>query len=194
MSIVKRKDDLLIRDYIEGDDNALEILINRHKSRIYGFIYSKIPDKAICNDIFQDTFIKVIKTLKSGSYSEQGKFLPWIIRISNNLIMDHFRMLKNKSLLHKSIDDDFFGTILDESLSIENELIFNQIQEDLNKILKELPPEQEEVVILSIYNNMTHKEIAELKKISINTSLGRMRYAIKNLRKIIERNRISLTH
>lgn len=195
MSNIELTDDLLIKKYIEGNENALNILIKRHESRIYGFIHSKIPDRETCNDIFQDTFVKVIKTLKSGSYSEQGKFLSWITKISHNLAMDYFRENKFNYLYFKSIEEGTcYDSVFDETPSVENRIIINQIKNDLKKILEKLPPEQKEIIILKMYHNMSHKEIAELKNISINTSLGRMRYAIINLRKIIKINKIILTN
>lgn len=195
MSNTELTDDLLIKEYIEGNGNALSILIKRHESRIYGFIYSKIRDKEICNDIFQDTFVKAIKTLKSGSYNEQGKFLPWIAKISHNLVMDYFRRNRFNYLLFKSIEEGTnYNSVFDETPSVENRIIINQIKNDLKKILEKLPPEQKEIIVLKMYHNMSHKEIAELKNISINTSLGRMRYAIINLRKIIKKNQIILTN
>lgn len=195
MSNIELTDDSLIKEYIEGNENALSILIKRHESRIYGFIYSKIRDKEICNDIFQDTFVKVIKTLKSGSYNEQGKFLSWITKISHNLVMDYFRRNRFNYLLFKSIEEGTnYDSVFDETPSVENRIIINQIKNDLKKILEKLPSVQKEIIILKMYHNMSHKEIAELKNISINTSLGRMRYAIINLRKIIKKNQIILTN
>lgn len=195
MGNIELPDDSLIKEYIEGNENALSILIKRHESRIYGFIYSKIRNKEICNDIFQDTFVKVIKTLKSGSYNEQGKFLSWIAKISHNLVTDYFRKNKFHYLFFKSIEEGtYYDSVFDETPSVENRIIINQIKNDLKKILEKLPPEQKEIIILKMYNNMSHKKIAELKNISINTSLGRMRYAIINLRKIIKKNQIILTN
>ncbi|MDQ6530677.1 sigma-70 family RNA polymerase sigma factor [Flavobacterium sp. LHD-85] len=186
-------DSLLIKNYIEGNEEALSKLINRHKSRIYGFIYSKIKDTDIANDIFQDTFVKVIKTLKNNSYKEEDKFVSWVMRISHNLIMDHFRKIKRMPIQRNNDEFSIFSILSDNSPNIENRIIIDQLQIDLKELIEELAYDQKEILIMRIYCNMSFKEIAEEKEISINTALGRMRYALNNLRKIIERNNISLT-
>ncbi|MCM0667224.1 RNA polymerase sigma factor [Flavobacterium tyrosinilyticum] len=186
-------DSLLIKKYVAGNEEALSKLINRHKSRIYGFIYSKIKDTDIANDIFQDTFVKVIKTLKSNSYKEEDKFVSWVMRISHNLIMDHFRKIKRMPI-HRDTDEfSIFSILSDNSPNIENRIITNQIQIDLKKLIEELNDDQKEIVEMRLYRNMSFKEISEEKEISINTALGRMRYAINNLRAIIKKNKITLT-
>ncbi len=184
----------MVRDYMSGDEKALEILINKHNQRISSFIYSKVLDRDITEDIFQDTFIKVIKTLKRGAYSEEGKFLPWVMRIAHNLIIDHFR--KNKRMPKFDCNGDFniFSVIGDEQLNAERQLIKEQIDSDLTLLIEELPEDQREVLVMRIYKNMSFKEISENTGVSINTALGRMRYALINLRKIIERNNIVLTN
>jgi RNA polymerase sigma-70 factor (ECF subfamily) len=192
MGNMELRDDLLIRDYIRGNDNALNLLIRKYESKIYGYIYSEIQNKTICNDIFQETFIKVINSLKSGSYSEQGKFMPWITRISHNLIMDYHRQNKYKHTVLRYLEDIHFEPAQDETSTAENKIILDQIQKDIREILKKIPPEQKEIIMLKMYENMTHKEIAKLKNISINTSLGRYRYALINLRKIIIKDRLDL--
>jgi len=186
-------DSLLIKKYVEGNEEAFSKLINRHKSRIYAFIYSKIKDTDIANDIFQDTFIKVIKTLKSNSYKEEDKFVSWVMRISHNLIMDHFRKIKRMPI-HRDTDEfSIFSILSDNSPNIENRIITNQIQIDLKKLIEQLNDDQKEIVEMRLYRNMSFKEISEEKEISINTALGRMRYAINNLRAIIKKNKITLT-
>ncbi|MGB5205833.1 RNA polymerase sigma factor [Eudoraea sp.] len=187
-------DSELVRDYISGDEKALEVLINRHNQRISSFIYSKVMDRDITEDIFQDTFIKVIKTLKKGSYSEEGKFLPWVMRIAHNLIIDHFR--KNKRMPKFEGTDDFniFSVIGDDKLNVEKQIIKDQIDSDLGSLIEELPDDQKEVLLMRIYKDMSFKEISENTGVSINTALGRMRYALINLRKIIERHNIVLTN
>ncbi|MEK6154209.1 sigma-70 family RNA polymerase sigma factor [Flavobacteriaceae bacterium 3-367] len=187
-------DSVLVKDYISGDEKALEILINRHNQRISSFIYSKVMDRDITEDIFQDTFIKVIRTLKKGSYSEEGKFLPWVMRIAHNLIIDHFR--KNKRMPKFEGNDDFniFSVIGDEKLNAEKQIIKNQIDSDLRFLVEELPDDQKEVLLMRIYKDMSFKEISENTGVSINTALGRMRYALINLRKIIDRHNIVLTN
>ena len=187
-------DALLVKNYIDGNENALSVLIKRHESKIYGFIYSKISDRDISNDIFQDTFIKVIRTLKSNSYNEEGKFLPWVMRISHNLIVDHFRKTKKMPMYRETEEFSIFSIMSDDSLTIENKMIFDQVEVDLKKIIEELPEDQKEVLVMRMYQDMSFKEISELTGVSINTALGRMRYALMNLRKIIDKNQIILTN
>jgi RNA polymerase sigma factor (sigma-70 family) len=187
-------DALLVKNYVEGNETALATLIKRHESKIYGFIYSKIADRDISNDIFQDTFIKVIKTLKSNSYNEEGKFLPWVMRISHNLIVDHFRKTKKMPMYRETEEFSIFSVMSDDSLTIENKMIFDQVELDLKKIIEELPEDQKEVLVMRMYQDMSFKEISELTGVSINTALGRMRYALMNLRKIIDKHQIILTN
>ena len=187
-------DALLVRNYVEGNETALATLIKRHESKIYGFIYSKIADRDISNDIFQDTFIKVIKTLKSNSYNEEGKFLPWVMRISHNLIVDHFRKSKKMPMYRETEEFSIFSVMSDDSLTIENKMIFDQVEVDLKKIIEELPEDQKEVLVMRMYQDMSFKEISEITGVSINTALGRMRYALMNLRKIIDKHQIILTN
>jgi RNA polymerase sigma-70 factor (ECF subfamily) len=187
-------DSLLVNNYIKGDENALSILINRHQSKIYGFIYSKISDRDITDDIFQDTFIKVIKTLKSNSYNEEGKFLPWVMRIAHNLVIDHFRKNKKMPMLRETEDFSIFSIITDNSLTVENQIISDQVENDLKKIIDELPEDQKEVLVMRIYQDLSFKEISELTGVSINTALGRMRYALMNMRKVIDKHQIILTN
>ncbi|KAB5491629.1 MULTISPECIES: RNA polymerase sigma factor [Flagellimonas] len=187
-------DSILVKNYIAGDEKALEILINRHNQRITSFIYSKVMDRDVAEDIFQDTFIKVIKTLKRGSYSEEGKFLPWVMRIAHNLIIDHFRKNKRMPKFEGSDDFNIFSVIKDEKLNVEKQLIKDQIESDLTLLIEELPEDQKEVLIMRIYKDMSFKEISENTGVSINTALGRMRYALINLRKIVDRKNIVLTN
>ncbi len=191
---LQKDDSLLVTDYISGDEKALEILINRHNQRISSFIYSKVLDRDITEDIFQDTFIKVIKTLKKGNYSEEGKFLPWVMRIAHNLIIDHFRKNKRMPKFEGNEDFNIFSVIGDDKLNAEKQLIKDQIDSDLGLLIEELPDDQKEVLLMRIYKDMSFKEISENTGVSINTALGRMRYALINLRKIIERHNIVLTN
>ncbi|MCX2719478.1 RNA polymerase sigma factor [Lentiprolixibacter aurantiacus] len=186
-------DSILVQDYISGDEKALEVLINRHNQRITSFIYSKVLDRDIAEDIFQDTFIKVIKTLKKGTYSEEGKFLPWVMRIAHNLIIDHFRKNKRMPRFEGNEEFNIFSVLGDDKLNAEKQLIKDQIDSDLSKLIEELPDDQKEVLVMRIYRDMSFKEISENTGVSINTALGRMRYALINLRKIIERHNIVLT-
>ena len=189
----KLQDAVLISNYINGDEKALEIIILRHKQRIYNFIYSKVLDRDIANDVFQDAFIKVINTLKLGKYNEQGKFLPWVLRISHNLVIDHFRRNKRMPKFNSSTDFDIFSVIKDESLNVENQIITEQILNDVKDLVIELPENQREVLEMRIFKDMSFKEIAITTDVSINTALGRMRYALINMRKLIEERKIILT-
>ena len=194
MANLQKSDALLVKDYVAGDESALATLIKRHESKIYGFIYSKISDRDVSNDIFQDTFIKVIKTLKTSSYNEEGKFLPWIMRIAHNLIIDHFRKSKKMPLYRETEEFSIFSVMSDDSLSIENKIIADQVEIDIRKIIEELPADQKEVLTMRMYQDMSFKEISELTGVSINTALGRMRYAVMNIRKIIDKHQIVLTN
>lgn len=185
-------DSLLVKNYVEGNENALSTLIKRHESKIYGFIYSKIADRDISNDIFQDTFIKVIKTLKNNSYNEEGKFLPWVMRISHNLIVDHFRKTKKMPMYRETEEFSIFSIMSDDSLTIEGKMIVDQVEVDLKKLIEELPDDQKEVLVMRMYQDMSFKEISELTGVSINTALGRMRYGLINLRKMMLQKKIAL--
>jgi RNA polymerase sigma-70 factor (ECF subfamily) len=194
MAYVQTPDALLVKNYVAGDENALTILINRHQSKIYGFIYSKLSDRDISDDIFQDTFIKVIKTLKSNSYNEEGKFLPWVMRISHNLIIDHYRRNKKMPMYRETEEFSIFSIMSDNMPNIESQLITTQVENDLRKLIEELPAEQKEVLMMRMYQDLSFKEISEMTGVSINTALGRMRYAIMNLRKVIDKHQIILTN
>jgi len=194
MANVQLPDALLVKSYVAGDENALASLIERHQSKIYGFIYSKVSDRDISDDIFQDTFIKVIKTLKSGSYNEEGKFLPWVMRIAHNLIVDHFRRNKKMPMFRETEEFSIFSVMSDNSPNVESQMITNQVETDLKKLIEELPEDQREVLVMRIYQDLSFKEISELTGVSINTALGRMRYALMNLRKVIDKHQIILTN
>lgn len=191
---VQTPDAILLKNYIGGDESCLQVLIERHQSKIYGFIYSKVPDRSVCDDVFQDTFIKVIKTLKTRGYNEEGKFLPWVMRIASNLVVDYFRNNKKMPFQRETEEYSIFNFMADTGLSIENKLIENQVEFDIQRIVEELPEDQKEVVKMRFYDDLSFKEISEITGVSINTSLGRMRYAVINMRKIIEKNNIILTN
>lgn len=193
MKIENAQDAVLVRQYLLGDEKGLEILITRHKQRIYSFIFSKVMDRDITEDIFQDTFIKVIRTLRKGKYNEEGKFLPWVMRIAHNLVIDHFRRNKRMPKFQSRNDFDIFDVISDGEESKEYEMITSQVHEDVRRLVEELPNDQKEVLIMRIFKEMSFKEIAQSTGVSINTALGRMRYALINLRKIIDKNNIILT-
>ncbi|ARV08602.1 RNA polymerase subunit sigma-24 [Winogradskyella sp. PC-19] len=194
---MKRKlieDAVLVKNYINGDEGALSILINRHKQKIYSFIYSKVFDRDITEDVFQDTFIKVIRTLKRGKYNEEGKFLPWVMRIAHNLVIDHFRRNKRMPKFDNSGEFSIFSVLSDSSLNAEKTLIKDQVESDVRRIIEELPEDQKQVLVMRMYQDMSFKEISERTGVSINTALGRMRYALINLRKVIEQHNIVLTN
>ncbi len=190
----KLDDSVLVSNYIDGSERSLEILVGRHKQRIYSFIYSKVLDRDVSEDIFQDTFIKVINTLKLGNYNEEGKFLPWVMRIAHNLVIDHFRKGNRMPSFKNTEEFDIFSVLSDSSLNAEKQIIKDQIHFDVRRIVDELPNDQKEVLIMRIYRDMSFKEISESTGVSINTALGRMRYALINLRKVIDKNNIILTN
>ena len=192
MLLSKLSDQELVSLYLEGDHKSFEILIAKHKQKIYAFILSKIRDRDLAEDVFQDTFIKVINSLQKGRYNEEGKFLPWVMRIAHNLVIDHFR--KSNKMRTISTKDDFniFDVIHDESKNAEEVLVNGQIYTDLRKLIECLPEDQKEVLKMRYYSDLSFKEISESTGVSINTALGRMRYALINLRKLIDKNQLDL--
>ena len=186
-------DSVLVSNYLNGCEKSLEILINKHKYKLYNFIYSKVLNKDNAEDLFQETFIKVIKTLKRGVYNEEGKFLSWTMRIAHNLVIDFFRKNKRFPSFDKKENFDILQLIKDENPSVERLLIDKQILNDLQKIIVKLPEDQKEVLDMRLYKEMSFKEISDATGVSINTALGRMRYAIINLRKFIIENNITLS-
>lgn len=185
----------LISKYIQGDQNSFEILIQRHQNRIYAYILMITKNKELADDLFQDTFIKVIKTMRAGSYNEEGKFLQWVMRIAHNLIIDHFRKSNRMPIIDNSKNENFniFDTLIIKEKSIEEQMITDQIHKDVRKLIEYLPDEQREVLYMRHFAEMSFKDIAEVTNVSINTALGRMRYALINLRKMIEEKNIVLT-
>jgi RNA polymerase sigma-70 factor (ECF subfamily) len=182
----------LIRNYVEGDESSLHRLIDRYQTRIFNFIYSKLYDRDLANDIFQDTFIKVIRTLKRGKYNEEGKFLPWVMRIAHNLIIDHFRKNKRMPRFDHPGEFEIFDILEDDQLNAEKSIVKHQKENDLKLLIEELPADQCEVLKMRIYQDLSFKEIAYKTDVSINTALGRMRYALINLRKKIDEKGLKL--
>lgn len=183
----------LVSQYLAGDESAFEILLRRHKDRVYGYIRTMVRDRQLAEDIFQDVFMKAVTTMKRGQYNEEGKFLPWILRIAHNLIIDTFRKNKRFPTVDGGPDFDVFDVIKDEDKNIDQRIIEGQIHGDLRRVIEFLPDEQKEVLKLRLYSGISFKEIAEDTGVSINTSLGRMRYALINLRRLIEEHEIVLT-
>jgi RNA polymerase sigma-70 factor (ECF subfamily) len=184
----------LVRRYLNGEENALHKLIVNHQTRVKGFIFSKVKDRDVTEDIFQDTYIKVIKSLRKGTYNEEGKFLPWVMRIAHNLIVDYFRKQNKIPTLSNSSDFDIFSVISDESLHMEERLVKSQIELEVQELVTRLPKDQKEVVEMRMYKDMSFKEISENTGVSINTALGRMRYALQNIRKEIEAKNLVLSY
>ncbi len=184
----------LIQDFLQGNPLGLQQLIERHQSRLYSYIYVMVKDKQLADDLFQDTFVKIINTLKSGTYKDEGKFIQWAMRIAHNLVIDHFRKMKKVNYAESKHDNyDILDNLRITDLSIEDEIVRNQIHSEVKALLEFLPEEQKEVLFLRCYANLSFKEIAEQTDVSINTALGRMRYALINLRKLIKEKNIILT-
>ena len=187
-------DNELVQRFIGGDQYSLEILIHRHKGRVFSYILLIVKKQDLAEDIFQETFIKVIRSLKRGKYTENGKFVSWVLRISHNLIIDHFRKEKLKGTVsNDSLDIDIFNSQKFSEDTIEDQMINTQILSEVKDLIKELPEDQQQVIIMRHYLDLSFKEIAEQTDVSINTALGRMRYALINLRKLVEQKKLILT-
>ncbi len=192
MLLSKLSDGELVTLYLQGNSKSFEVLIQKHKNKIYAFILSKIRNKDLAEDIFQETFIKVINSLQKGKYNEEGKFLPWVMRIANNLVIDYFRKAKKMRTIAPTNDFDIFDILQDGERNIEDNLVNDQVHKDLRKLIGYLPEDQKEVVKMRYYAELSFKEISESTGVSINTALGRMRYALINLRKLIDSNQVDL--
>lgn len=196
MNIQNSEDSQLVNNYLLGDENALAILIERYKNKIYGYIFSKVLNKDVTEDIFQDTFVKVILTLREGKYTEEGKFLPWVMRIAHNLTIDYFRAKTRMPVVGETFANEDYGIfefLADPEDCSETKIIKEQILKELRLIVAFLPDDQREVLELRMFKDLSFKEIAEETDVSINTALGRMRYALINLRKLIEEKNLTLT-
>ncbi len=180
-------DQELISSYLGGSAKSIEVLIKRHRHRVFGYIYLIVKNRELAEDIFQDTFVKIINTLRSGSYKEEGKFLPWVVRIAHNLAIDHFRKENRMPKLRETEEFSIFDIIPDKQENAEEKTITRQIHQQVRSLIELLPREQREVLVMRHYGEMDFKEIASVTNVSINTALGRMRYALINLRKLIER-------
>lgn len=188
----KITDQELVRDYLAGNEDSLQTLIKRHQEKILGYIISKVRDRQLAEDLFQDVFIKVINTLRKGKYNEEGKFLPWVMRISHNLTIDYFRNAKKMKTTAGSKDFDIFDIIPDEEVNTEDKLAVANSLSIVKELIHHLPTDQLEVLKMRMYYEMSFKEIADETNVSINTALGRMRYALMNLRKLVEEKHIDL--
>jgi RNA polymerase sigma factor (sigma-70 family) len=184
----------LIQRFIKGEQSCFEQIIHRHKNKVFAYISLYIRDQALAEDLFQDTFMKVIQSVKTGKYQDNGKFISWVMRIAHNLIIDHFRRVKQMNTVsNDDYESDLFNSRKLADSTVEDDMIRRQIQKDVRKMISHLPEDQREVVILRHYAGLSFKEIAEITDVSINTALGRMRYALINMRKIMEEKKISLT-
>jgi len=195
MLLCKSTDQELVQLFLKGQSSSLDELLLRHKSKIYSFILSKVRNQALAEDIFQDAFFKVITSLKKGKYNEEGKFLPWVMRISHNLVIDHFRKQKRIPVVGKSKmfeDFDIFDVIDNKESTKEQDLIVDEQTQLLKNLIQTLPKNQRDVLIMRHYEDLSFKEIAEKTGVSINTALGRMRYALINVRKQMEEHNLDL--
>ena len=196
MVLSQHSDSQLVKSYISGHEAAFEVLLNRHQEAIFKFIYHKLKDSELANDIFQETFVKVIQKLKVGAYQEEGKFLPWVLRIAHNLVIDHFRRQRKHRLISEknSISEDYnvFHRIASEDANFVQQASLDELKAQLHEMLLHLPDAQKEMIYMRLFQDRAFKEIAESEGISINTALGRMRYAVLNLRKLIETHELSM--
>jgi len=193
MKSIALTDNELITRYVEGDEVALKQLINRHQKKVFSYILMSVKNRELAEDIFQDTFIKVINTLKSENYKEEGKFLQWVMRIANNLKIDYYRKVQRMPVFESNSDFNIFDVLNGTDPSIEQKIITEQIYSDVKSLVKYLPEEQREVLEMRIYDDVSFKDIAELTGVSINTALGRMRYALINLRKLIKEKNVIIS-
>jgi RNA polymerase sigma factor (sigma-70 family) len=185
-------DEQLIKLFNDGEASAMEILVNRHKDRIFTSIYLLVKDKYLAEDIFQDLFIKIIETFRAGKYKEENKFAQWAMRIGHNLCVDHFRKIKNKPVIRTSDGSDIFDVLNFEEPNAEDKMMKMQSSERIMKLVGNLPEDQREIIILRHFADLKFREISKILDCSVNTALGRMRYALSNLRKLIEEKQIAL--
>lgn len=194
MAIKQLDDQELVHLYITGQEEAFEVLLNRHKERIFRAIYLKVRDRDLANDLFQDAFIKIINTLRLGNYNEEGKFLPWALRISQNLVIDYFRKNSRVRMINESssVSEEFniFSVLKLEDLNVEQQITRDELETQMVDLIQYLPESQREIIDQRIFQDLSFKEIADMEGVSINTALGRMRYALINLRKLIEKHNL----
>jgi RNA polymerase sigma factor (sigma-70 family) len=190
MRQLELSDNELIQNYVNGDESALKFLIQRHQKKVFSYILVSVKNRELAEDIFQDTFIKVVNTLRAGSYKEEGKFVQWVMRIANNLKIDYYRKVQRMPSFESGDDFDIFDVLNGTDRSVEDRIIEEQINSDVKALVKLLPDEQREVLEMRIYEDISFKDIADMTNVSINTALGRMRYALINLRKMIKDNNV----
>ncbi len=187
-------DEQLVKDFVAGDSSSIDGLIERHKAKIFSYIVMCVKQQELAEDIFQEAFIRVIRTLKNGRYNDSGKFSSWVMRIAHNLIIDHYRKQKNQSVIsNDNYEYDLFNSTSFADKSVEEQMVYKQVMSEVSMLVKLLPENQREVVEMRHYRDLSFKEIAEETNVSINTALGRMRYALMNLRRLAEERNISLT-
>lgn len=195
MSELIKSDRELVENYRNGDLASFELLVSRYQAQVYSYIMTLVKDRQLADDIFQDTFVKIIRTIKAGVYKDEGKFVQFAMRISHNLVIDHFRKENRIPTVESSSEDyNYIDNAPISDPSVEQSMINEQIHSDLRKMIEYLPVEQREVLRMRIYDDMSFKEIADITNVSINTALGRMRYALINLRKMMETNQMSLAY
>jgi len=188
-------DNELVKEFISGNQKAIDVLIRRHHKRVFGYILLLVKNRSVAEDIFQDAFVRVIKSLQEGRYTDNGKFVSWVMRISHNLIIDHFRREKQANTIsNDSCPMDIFNSPKFSDRNVEEEIVYDQVISEVKQLIELLPDDQKEVVMLRHYAGLSFKEIAEQTNVSINTALGRMRYALINMRKIIDEKKLSLTY
>lgn len=194
MNLTKLSDSQLLSAYLSGDGNAISLLIERHKKRVTEYIRMMVKDRDVADDIFQETFIKVVRFIDEGRYTDNGKFLSWVLRIAHNQVIDYFRQNKQQNKITEcDAGFDILGTLKFSNDTVEDRMVSSQIESDVRKLIEYLPEEQKQVVTMRYYDDLSFKEIAELTQVSINTALGRMRYALINLRKMIKENQLILS-
>ena len=194
MNVQVLSDQVLLNSYISGDKSAISQLIERHSRRVKGYIRMMVKDDDVADDIFQETFIKAVRVIDEGRYADNGKFLSWILRIAHNQVIDHFRARKQQKLVNEAdAGYNVLGTLRFAEPTVEDEMVATQISSDVRRLIDQLPEEQREVVMMRYYSGLSFKDIAEQTGVSINTALGRMRYALINLRKLIKENNLILS-
>lgn len=192
MALKQLNDTVLVQEYVKGNNRAFDELMKRHQQRVFQNINFMVRDSDLANDIFQDTFIKVVHTLKAGRYNEEGKFYPWVSRIAHNLVIDHFRKAKKMKKVRQTDEFNIFDVLESEEENVQDKMVNSQILEEVKDLLDFLPEDQRQVIFMRQYQELSFKEIAEISGVSINTALGRMRYGLINLRKIITEKNLNL--